>query len=307
MLALVMREEAGLRALDSFLTTRNAKTRAAYAGRLEAFARWCGAPTVADAVQALLAGGHGNANDTVLRYRQDMRDRGCAPSHINQALSALRGVVQIARMLGMIPWTLEVVSIKVTTYRDTRGPGRDGMRSILDVVERAAQEGTAKGLRDLALVRILFDLGLRRFEVESLDMEHVDMTEGRVWILGKGRSQREARTLPAQTKEALARWITCRGTDPGPLFVRLNPGSAGERLTGHGVWQIIKAVGKMVKITVRPHGLRHAAITQALDMGFSHRDVQRFSRHADLRTLALYDDNRADLAGKVAASIACAV
>jgi integrase/recombinase XerC len=55
---------------------------------------------------------------------------------------------------------------------------------------------------------------------------------------------------------------------------------------------------------VRPHGLRHASVTAALDAGVDIRKVQKFSRHRDLRTLTLYDDNRSDMAGEVAAVVA---
>jgi integrase len=56
---------------------------------------------------------------------------------------------------------------------------------------------------------------------------------------------------------------------------------------------------------VRPHGLRHAAVTAVLDAGASTRDAQRFSRHKDPRTLLRYDDNRnrADLRGRLAAEL----
>ncbi len=54
---------------------------------------------------------------------------------------------------------------------------------------------------------------------------------------------------------------------------------------------------------MRPHGVRHTAITALLDTGLGLRDVQRFSRHADVRTLAVYDDNRTDIAGRVAVTM----
>jgi integrase/recombinase XerC len=54
---------------------------------------------------------------------------------------------------------------------------------------------------------------------------------------------------------------------------------------------------------VRPHGLRHTAITAVLDAGASTRDAQRFSRHEDPRTLLRYDDNRADLRGRLATDL----
>ena len=67
----------------------------------------------------------------------------------------------------------------------------------------------------------------------------------------------------------------------------------------------MKTLGKQGGIKARPHGLRHAAITEALDKtGGDVRAVQRFSRHADVRTLQAYDDARTDLVGKVARLVA---
>ena len=97
-----------------------------------------------------------------------------------------------------------------------------------------------------------------------------------------------------------------RGDKPGPLFMSLDRGNRGRRLTGRSVHRIVRALGKQAGLgTVRPHGLRHAAITEALDLTRGNvRAVQRFSRHRDLRTLTLYDDNRMDLAGEIARQVA---
>jgi integrase/recombinase XerC len=72
------------------------------------------------------------------------------------------------------------------------------------------------------------------------------------------------------------------------------------------VARIVAAASEVAGVgTVRPHGLRHAAITHALDVaGGDVRRVAKFSRHRDLRTLTIYDDNRTDLAGEVAALVA---
>ena len=79
----------------------------------------------------------------------------------------------------------------------------------------------------------------------------------------------------------------------------------GERLTGAGLYHLVQTLGRRAGLTVRPHGLRHAAIPEALEKtGGNVRAVQRFSRHRDLRTLTTYDDNCTDLAGEVAALMA---
>jgi len=71
---------------------------------------------------------------------------------------------------------------------------------------------------------------------------------------------------------------------------------------------MIRNLGHLLGTTVRPHGLRHAAITEALNQTNGNvRAVQRFSRHKDVRVVLAYDDNRSDVAAAIAASIANSV
>src|SRR5262249_51969475 len=76
----------------------------------------------------------------------------------------------------------------------------------------------AKGLRDRALLRLLFDLGLRRAEAVGLDVGDLDLEAGTADVLGKGRTQKVRLTLPGPTREALAAWLAVRGPPPGPLL-----------------------------------------------------------------------------------------
>lgn len=286
----------------SFLAGRSPRTLEAYEQDLRDFARYSGAETLEEAARRLMAGGKGHAHETAHAYRADLLVRGLAPSTVNRRLATLRSLVRMARLFGAVDFTLDVESVKSQTYRDTRGPGRDGVRLLLGVL--AARKGN-KAVRDHALVRLLFDLGLRRGEAVGLDLEDVDLHAGVVRILGKGRTEREALTLPAPTKAALEAWVSVRGTWPGPLFVNVDRASKGSRLTGRSVARIVASLGAAVGLVVRPHGLRHAAVTEALDAtGGNVRAVQRFSRHRDLRVLTLYDDNRLDLGGEVARLVA---
>lgn len=94
------------------------------------------------------------------------------------------------------------------------------------------------------------------------------------------------------------------GEDPGPLFPSLDRAKRGGRLSSTSVYRMVRALGAAVGLAVRPHGLRHTAITAALDLTGDLRAVQRFSRHRDVRVLTRYDDNRADLGGDVARRVA---
>ena len=98
-------------------------------------------------------------------------------------------------------------------YRDTRGPGHSGVRLLL---ERLATPRDAKGTRDTAIVRLLYDLGLRRGEVVSLRVTDVDLEAGTVAVMGKDRTERVPLTLPRKTREARARGWPCGERNRGP-------------------------------------------------------------------------------------------
>jgi integrase/recombinase XerC len=124
--------------------------------------------------------------------------------------------------------------------------------------------------------------------------EVVDLEAGTVAIVGKGESEKTNVTLNAPTTAALADWVAARGEWPGALFVRLDAGNAA---------RASKELGLRAGLArgTNPHGLRHQGITRALDLaGGDVRKVKRFSRHAKLETLLLYDDNRRDEAGAIA-------
>ena len=291
------------RLVDAFLSGRNAKTVDAYRRDLEGFRVFVGARDAGEAARLLLSGGHGAANETALRYRTDLVEKGLAPATVNRRLAAVRSLVKLARTLGLVPWTLEVSSVESRPYRDTKGPGVDGYRRLLATLDSRVD---AKGRRDRALLHLLFDLALRREEVVHLDLADVNLEKGTVAVLGKRRTQKETLTVPASTLAVLASWAEVRGAEPGPFFLNFDRASKGNRLTGRSVHRLVGELGLEAGLgVVRPHGLRHASITAALDVtGGDVRKVQKFSRHRDLRVLTVYDDSRRDFAGEVARLVA---
>ena len=169
---------------------------------------------------------------------------------------------------------------------------------------------SAHGARDEAIIRLAFGLGLRRGEIAELNISHVDPDGDRLSIMGKGRAERELLTLPAEAKKAIERWLGFRNAiDPdAALFVSLSSGMAEARISGSGVYHLISTLGERVGVKARPHGLRHTAVTEALNV-FSgdYRKVRAFSHHSSLDIVRRYDDNRADHGGQVAAALSAIV
>src|SRR5258708_25390795 len=212
-------DSAAARLLRAFLNGRKAETITAYREDLEEFQSCIQAQSVEQAASLLLARGAGEANALALDYKAHLMDRELAANTINRRLTALRSLVKLGRTLGVVSWTIEVQSVKADPYRDTRGPGRAGFR---DMLESLAKRKDPKSMRDRALLRCLYDLGLRRAEVLRLDLEDLDREAGTVAVLGKGRNSKVKLTLPPETKKALEAWIGGRGTAPGPLFCSMN-------------------------------------------------------------------------------------
>jgi integrase/recombinase XerC len=262
---------------------------------------------VPQAAETLLAYGPGCANQLVYRYRAQLLERGMSTATCNIRLSAIRSLVKLARVIGIVTWGLEVPNLKAEGYRDTRGPGTDGVRQLLD--QAGAHRSVAHAARDVALVRLIYDLGLRRGSITSLDLEHLDLESGRVWVMLKGHTQRTSRTLPEPTRDALREWLRHRGGQPGALFTNFDrAGSKGQRLTGRSLHRIVQRLGADVGMSVHPHSLRHSAIMTALDATNGNiRSVAKFSGHADVRVVERYDDCRQDLAGLVAKQVAASV
>ena len=128
-------------------------------------------------------------------------------------------------------------------------------------------------------------------------------TEHRLFILGKGKGSEKAPVTISETScAAVSEYLDARECPPSdaPLFTNGARWSDGtQRLSARGLVYIVNAYGlKVLGRPLHPHALRHMAITAYLDASDGNiRRAQRLSRHADIRTLQRYDDNREDLQG----------
>lgn len=287
------------RLLRSFLAGRSPHTVRGYQQDLERFREFLEVPTVAEAVSHLVGLPHGQANETVLEFRGALLDAKFSPSTVNRCISSLRSMVKIARVIGVVPWTLEVEGTQTATYRDTRGPGVEVVDRLFALLK---DRQDAQGLRDTAMLRLLYNQGLRRGEVVGVDVGHFDAARGTLSILGKKRRERELVSLSAPATAALAAWLAVHPSpSTGPLFVSLDRAHAGNRLTGDGVLKVLRSLGKQIGVpNLRPHGLRHTAITTVLERSNGNvRAAQAFSRHKNVGTLQVYDDARQNLGKKM--------
>ena len=142
----------------------------------------------------------------------------------------------------------------------------------------------------------------------GIDLEDLDLDQGIVSVRRKGHDGAKNLTLPPETAKALEVWVRRRGAKGSALFTSLARWLVDQptRLTGDGIGYVLKTRGIEAGVgAIRPHGLRHTAITTGLDAsGGDLRRVQQFAAHTDPKITTQYDDSRQDHAGEVARMVA---
>lgn len=294
--------------VSAFLSGRKQTTIQSYKQDLQHFSRFLQVADLNEAAAILLNLQHGQANALVLKYKVYLIDQlKLQSATVNRQLSALRSLVKLARTMGLVSWTLEIENQKHESYRDVRGIGESGIKAMLQSIENGTD---LKSIRDCSILRLLFDLGLRRNEVCELDLTDVNLEQGTLAVLGKGKSNKELLSLPQPTIDALKKWIGLRGFHEGALFFRLDRASNGsqKRLTGTGLYSIIKELGSKAGIKTTVHKIRHTSITacaQAIaENNLGIESVLKFSRHKNLNTALIYFDHLEDKQGKLASLVA---
>ena len=149
-------------------------------------------------------------------------------------------------------------------------------------------DGTKKqGLRDHAILELLYSSGLRVGELVGLNSNHVDLDLGIVRVMGKGRKER---IVPVGSKavEAVRTYLEDRGAvdREEPLFLN----AKGGRLTARSVGRLVKLYTRHSGIfrKISPHSLRHSFATHLLDAGADIREIQEMLGHVSLSTTQRY-------------------
>jgi integrase/recombinase XerD len=165
----------------------------------------------------------------------------------------------------------------------------------LDEVDRLLAEpdvSTPRGLRDKALLEVLYASGMRESELVSVKPGDLNLDQGYLTCIGKGDKQRIV-PVGQNATEWLRRYL--REGRPGLLGKRSSPWlfvNARDRgpLSRVGFWKVLKAYGRQAGVTreISPHVLRHSFATHLLERGADLRAIQVMLGHADLSTTQIY-------------------
>ncbi|MBI4226472.1 tyrosine-type recombinase/integrase, partial [Candidatus Roizmanbacteria bacterium] len=152
------------------------------------------------------------------------------------------------------------------------------------------------GLRDKAIMEVLFSTGLRVSELVGLNREHVNIESGEFGVIGKGGKARVV-FLSKKAKEALIKYFQKRNDPYRPLFIRYSGPKIKEGLSDENLRLSVRSVERMIDkyrkkagilFRIGPHVLRHSYATDLLEHGADIRSVQEMLGHKNISTTQIY-------------------
>lgn len=220
-------------------------------------------------------------------YLLYLEKNGQASATISRYLASMKAFFGFLRNEGIIDTlpTLEVKAPKI----EKKLPNILSIEDMLLLLEQP-DTGTAKGMRDKAMLELLYATGMRVTELVSLRVEDVNVEMSYIQCDGGKKS----RIIPFndEAKKALNRYLK----NVRPVFVKdetvhaLFTNCSGEPMSRQGFWKLIKGYGEQAGIgsDITPHTLRHSFAAHLVENGADLRAVQEMMGHSDLSTTQIY-------------------
>ncbi|MET1077609.1 MAG: tyrosine-type recombinase/integrase [Pseudomonas sp.] len=227
-----------------------------------------------------------------------LREDGYTPNTSSLYVNALRGVFNEAWRMSLISQEQLLKLRSVKAMAGTRlSQGRNLKRSLIrDLLDACAADPRPQGLRDAAIIALLYGTGMRKSESVNLDLAQVDFSERSLQVLGKGNKQL-IKYAPAWAFERLQAWLNCRREqlpdglgDDVFLFNRIRRGDhiTRERISKHAIYYIARQRGLQVGVRIMPHDFRRSFITRVIE-DHDLSIAQKLAHHSNIQTTAQYD------------------
>lgn len=209
----------------------------------------------------------------------------------NYHLIALRNFLKYCAKRDIATLAADKVELPKTRRRQVSFLTTEETERLIEAVDA----NTTTGLRDRAILELLFSSGLRVSELTNLNRDHINIQRGEFMVRGKGQKDRPVFLSPEAT-EWLALYLKSRNDSATPLFVRYSGLKTGDergesfRLTPRSVQRLVQHYAQMAGITkhVSPHTLRHSFATDLLMNGADLRSVQSMLGHSNISTTQVY-------------------
>ncbi len=234
-----------------------------------------------------------NSRETLSLDRKDLveifaelKQGGSSDATLSRLISVLKGYYRFLLRE-------RIIAVDPTAYLEARKSWQSLPKFLsLEEVDQLLEQPdliTDKGLRDRAILEVLYASGLRVSELLGLKLTDIGWDSGVLTCFGKGSKQRKV-PLGRSAMDWLVKYMPARlrllkGINSHGLFIE----AGGAALTRQKIWQIIKSYGEQAGIDyITPHVLRHSFATVLLEHGADLRSVQLLLGHADIGTTQIY-------------------
>lgn len=229
----------------------------------------------------------------VTAIRAKLEEVGYKPATINKSLAAIRGTLRAAWLDNQISAEDYHRAAAVKLIKNSVLPAGRELQSgeLSALIEACEDDKKNAGVRDAAIIAVMYSCGLRRDEVVKLELSDYETETGKLIVKGKGKKERTA-YITGGAARALGDWLSIRGEDPGALFVAINKGgilSMG-RITSQAIYNMLQKRAEQAGVkSFSPHDMRRTFVSDLLDNGADITTVSKMAGHASVTTTARYD------------------
>jgi site-specific recombinase XerD len=226
------------------------------------------------------------------------------PATVNKALAALKGTLRAAWQSGQMSAEDFQKAVSVRGVKgETLPAGRElSSGELVALLSACENDRMPAGVRDAAIIAVMYSCGLRRAEVITLDYADYDTESGCLAVCGKGNKERTA-YVTGGAALAMTDWLSLRGENAGALFVPISKsGSLGSsRLSSQAVYNMLQKRANEAGVkSFSPHDMRRTFVSDLLDSGADIATVSKMAGHANVTTTARYDRRPEDAKRKAA-------
>ncbi len=317
--------------LETWLAGLKLTTRRAYQLDLAHFARFVGKQQAGDALAVMIVLDRARAVQSLEQYRTRQVEAGLSSAVINRRLAAINTALRELGRVGIGPGKLDVANVKPERRTRTEGAPIHDIGLAIRALECSS---THMAIRDVAILRLAAQVGLRRREIAALGLADFDAAAGTVAVIEKGKAEQTRKRVPPRVVAALERWLAVRprfaAKDEAAVFVTLRGDDTGRSMPAAAVYETCHRAAEIVigekprrpakgasaaeiethnaalaawtlkARPFRPHGFRHTAATAGYRATRDVAAVKAFLGHANVQTtVAHYLDESEEMAARV--------
>lgn len=229
------------------------------------------------------------------RIMSAMMNSSLSPASFNSARAALRGTLKTGTLIGVVDSDVyrhcqDLIGRLQNNHQVEAGRyiSISEQKAAMRALQKNSPEHAAE--RNMAILRLALDLGLRRSEIANLKTGHLDLDLELLKVSGKGGKTRFMH-LTQESLDAINDWLAIRGSWPGPIFCRIYKSGKQARtgVSAQAIYNIIELASSGLPTGFSPHDCRRTFVSDVIDATGDLSIAQELAGHSSVSTTTLYD------------------